>query len=184
MRETTNIELNYFKTIGHEYQWFILYEFAISDKALFDKSDKDVFNEIISSKILSKSLYHKEMDGIEIDLKGLGETPGRPFEFDKIGIADFQFIKSKTDFQKWVIKFRTEGWEDDRGDAHILIDRAEKELWSRTDLKNGVWYLTKEKFEYDSDKLIEVHWIYLHFETFMEIDRENKLIRTFDFGYD
>jgi hypothetical protein len=184
MTETTNIELKYFKTIGHEYQWFILYEFAVSDKVLFDKSDQEILRELISSKILDKILYHNEMDGIELELKGLGESPGRPFEFDKIEMSDFQFIESKTDFQNWVIKFRTEDWEDDREDAQILIDRAEKELWSRTNLKNGVWHLTKEKFEEDSDKLIEVHWIYLHFETFIEIDRENKLIRTFDFGYD
>lgn len=184
MTETTNIELKYFKTIGHEYQWFILYEFAVSDKVLFDKSDNEILKEIISSKILNKSLYHNEMDGIEIELKGLGETPGRPFEFDKIETPDFQFIESKTDFQNWLSRFRTEGWEDDREDAQILIDRAEKELWSRTNLKNGVWHLTKENFEDDSDKLIEIHWIYLHFETFMEIDRANSMIRTFDFGYD
>ena len=184
MTETTNIELKYFKTIGHEYQWFILYEFVVSDKVFFDKSDNEILKEIISSKILNKRLYHNEMDGIEIELKGLGETPGRPFEFDKIETSDFQFMESKTDFQNWVSRFKTEGWEDDREDAQILIDRAEKELWSRTNLKNGVWHLTKENFEDNSDKLIETHWIYLHFETFIEIDRANSMIRTFDFGYD
>ena len=184
MTETTNIELKYFETIGHEYQWFILYEFTVSDMILFEKSDQEILKEIISSKILNKSLYHNEMDGIELELKGLREIPGRPFEFDKIEMSDFQFIESKTDFQNWVIKFRTEGWEDDWDDAQILINRAEKELWSRTKLKSGVWHLTKEIFENDSDKLIDVHWIYLHFETFIEIDRANSMIRTFDFGYD
>jgi len=184
MTETTNIELKYFKTIGHEYQWFILYEFAVSDKELFNKSDQEILGEIISSKILDKRLYHDEMDGTELELKGLREPPGRPFEFDKIEMSDFEFNDSKTDFQNWVIKYRTEDWEDDRDDAQILIDRAEKELWSRTNLKNGVWHLTKKKFAEDSIKLIDINWIYLHFETFIEIDRENKLIRTFDFGYD
>lgn len=184
MTKTTNIELKYFKTIEHAYQWFFLYEFAVRDKVLFDKSDQEILKEIISTKILNKSLYHNEMNGIETELKGLRETSGRPFEFDKIEISDFHFIESKTDFQKWLIKFRTEGWEDDRNDAKILIDSAEKELLSRTNLKNGVWHLSKEKFEQDSNKLIEVHWIYVHFETFIEIDRANKLIRTFDFGYD
>ncbi|MBA6316921.1 hypothetical protein [Cellulophaga baltica] len=184
MTETTNIELNYFKTIGHGYQWFLLYEFVIGDKTLFDKSDIEILKEIISSRILNKSLYHNEMDGIELELKGLGETPGRPYEFDKIEMSDFQFINSKTDFKNWITKFRTEGWVDDQDDAKFLMDRAEKELWSRTDLKNGVWYLTKENFEEDSDKLIEIHWIYLHFKTFIEIDRKNETIRTFDFGYD
>ena len=184
MTETNNIELKYFKTIGHEYQWFLLYEFVVSDKTLFDKSDAEILKEFVSSRILDKILYHNEMGGIELELKGLREIPGRPYEFDKIEMSDFQFIETKTEFENWISRFRTEGWEDDREDAQILIDRAEKELWARTDLKNGVWHLSKANFEDGSDKLIEVHWIYLHFETFLEIDRNNQTIRTFDFGYD
>ena len=184
MIKSSNIELKYFQDIRHEYQWFVLYEFAVSDRLLFDKSDQEILRDIITSDILNKSLYHNEKGGIGIDIKGLREIFLRPFKFDKIEMSDFQFIESKTDFQKWVIKFRTEGWEDDREDAQILIDRAVKELWSRTNLNDGVWHLSKEEFEEGSNKLIEEHWIYLHFETFIEIDRTNALIRTFDFGYD
>jgi hypothetical protein len=181
IRKKMNIKLEYFETIGHAFQWFIIYEFVVDKIELFEKSEKEILNEIITTRILNKTLYHKEMDGFELEIKGLGS---RPFEFEKIEISDFHFIHSKSEFEKWLDKFRKEGWEDDREDAQILIGKAEKELWSRTILENGVWHLSKMDIDDDSDKLIDIHWIYLHFETFIEIDKKNKLIRTFDFGYD
>ena len=182
MTETSKIKLSYFNTIWKEYQWFLIYEFQLTNANFFKQSDNDILKTLIGTQILGNSLFHPEMEekNTEVAVKNVS----RPYEFEKFEISDFKFLQSKTDFEKWVIKFRTEGWEDDRNDAQILIDRAEKELWSRTDLKKGLWHLTKENFEDDSDKLTEVHWIYLHFETFIEIDRENELIRTFDFGYD
>jgi hypothetical protein len=71
----------------------------------------------------------------------------RPFEFDKLSISDFQFMASKMEFEEWLIKFRTDDWEDDRQDAQILIDKAEKELWLRTKIEAGVWHLSKNNFE-------------------------------------
>ncbi len=82
------------------------------------------------------------------------------------------------------LKFRTNGWKEDIEDAQILIDKAENELLARTKFINGVWHLSKGKYNDDSEKLVEIHWIFLHFETFIEIDRGEKIIRTFDFGYD
>jgi len=34
------------------------------------------------------------MDGIEIELKGLQETSGRPYKFDKIDLGDFRCLKT------------------------------------------------------------------------------------------
>lgn len=182
MTETSEIKLNFFNTIWIEYQWFLIYEFKLTGTDFYRETDIEIIKTLIGTRILGNSLYHSEMDDMETEVAV--KNVSRPYEFEKIETSDFKFMQSKTDFGKWLTKFRTEDWEDDRDDAQILIDRAEKELWSKTNLKNGVWHLSKEKFENDSDKLIEVHRIYLHFETFIEIDRENKLIRTFDFGYD
>jgi hypothetical protein len=182
MTETSKIKLEYFKTIWKEYQWFLLYEFQISEIDFFQLTDEEILKTLIGSRILKNSLFHPEMEEkkIEVAVKNVS----RPYDFEKIDFSDFKLLESKDDFEKWLIKFRTEEWEDDRDDAQILIDKAEKEIWSRTNLKNGVWYLSKENFEEGSDKLAEIHWIYAHFETFIEIDREKKIVRTFDFGYD
>lgn len=182
MKETSEIKLNFFNTIWKEYQWFLIYEFKLTGTDFFRQTDEEILKTLIGTRILGNSLYHPEM--VDKETEVAVKNVSRPYEFDKIEISDFQFLDSKTDFQNWVTKFRTEGWEDDRDDAQILIDRVEKELWSRTNLEKGVWHLTKEDFEEESNKLIEVHWIYGHFETFIEINREKKIIRTFDFGYD
>jgi hypothetical protein len=182
MTEISDIKLRYFNTILREYQWFLLYEFETSETDFFLLKDEEILKTLIGSRILGESLYHPEMEikDTEVAVKNVS----RPYEFKKIEITDFKFLESKLDIENWLIKFRTEGWEDDREDAQILIDRAEKEIWYRTNLQNGIWHLTKENFEDDSNKLSEIHWIYAHFETFIEIDRENGIIRTFDFGYD
>lgn len=182
MKEIHEIELKYFKIIWIKYQWFLLYEFKITDIDFFKLTDNEILNYLIDSRILRNELFHHEMEGkeVEVDTKNIF----RPYYFKKIELSDFQFIKSKPDFEKWIIKFGNEGWEDDRDDAQILINQVEKELWSLTNLENGVWHLTKGSFENDSDKLIDTHWIYTYFETFIEIDRQNKMIRTFDFTYD
>ena len=182
MIENSEIKLNFFSTIWKEYQWFLIYEFKLTRTDFFRLTDKEILKALIGTRILSKSLYHPVMDGKETEVSV--KNVSRPYDFEKIEISNFKFLQSKTDFEKWLIKFRTEDWEDDREDAQILIDKAENELWSRTNLKNGVWFLSKELFEEESNKLDELHWIYLHFETFVEIDREKETIRTFDFGYD
>ena len=182
MTETSEIKLIFFNTIWKKFQWFLIYEFQLKGTDFFRQTDKEILKSLIGTRILGNSLYHSEMD--EKDTEVAIKNVSRPYEFEKIEIPDFKYLQSKADFENWLIKFRTEGWEDDREDAQILIDRSENEIWSRTNLQNGIWYLTKENFESDSNKLSEVHWIYAHFETFMEIDRENEIIRTFDFGYD
>ena len=182
MTETPNIKLRHFKTIGQEYQWFLLYEFQILSLDFLAQTDEKILKNLIGTRIFRKELSHPEMG--EKETQVVVKNVSRPYEIEKIDLTDWKFIKSKSEFQKWLRKFRTDDWEEDREDAQILIDKAEKELWSRTIMTDGVWYLSKENFEDDSDKLIENHWIYLHFETFIEIDRQNKLIRTFDFGYD
>ncbi|MFC0879009.1 hypothetical protein ACE01N_20610 [Saccharicrinis sp. FJH2] len=182
MTETSKIKLNYFNTIWREYQWFLIYEFQMTGADFFLRTDKEILKTLIETRVLGKSLYHPEMDEKEKEVAV--KNFSRPYEFEKIGISDFKFLQFKADFEKWFIKFKTIDWKDDREDAKILIEKAEKVIWSRTNLKNGVWQLSKENFKEDSDKLDEIHWIYLHFETFIEIDRENKIIRTFDFGYD
>lgn len=182
MTEPSQIKLNFFNTICKEHQWFLIYEFQLTGTDIFRLTDKEILKALIGTRILGNSLYHSEMDDkdTEVAVKNLS----RPYKIEKIEISDFKFLKSKTEFEKWLAKFRNEDWKDDRKDAQILIDVAGNQLWSRTNLKNGVWFLSKKQFEEDSDKLDELHWIYLHFETFIEIDRECEIIRTFDFGYD
>lgn len=182
MTETSEIKLNFFKTIWKEYQWFLIYEFQLTGTDFFRLTDKEILSALIGTRILSNSLYHPEMEEGETEVSV--KNVSRPYDFGKIEISNFKFLQSKTDFEEWLIKFRTEDWEDDREDAQSLFDKAENALWSRTNLDNGVWFLSKEQFEEESEKLEELHWIYLHFETFIEIDREKETIRTFDFGYD
>jgi hypothetical protein len=160
----------------------LIYEFQLKGTDFFRQTDKEILKTLIGTRILGNSLYHSEID--DQDTEVAVKNVSRPYKIEKIEISDFEFLQSKTDLGKWLTKFRNEDWEDDREDAQILIDKAENELWSRTNLKNGVWFLSKEQFEEDSNKLDELHWIYLHFETFIEIDREHEIIRTFDFGYD
>ena len=182
MTETSEIKLNFFKTIWKEYQWFLIYEFQLTGTDFFRLTDKEILKALIGTRVLSNSLYHPEMDESETEVSV--KNVSRPYDFGKIEISNFKFLQSKTDFEEWLIKFRTADWEDDREDAQSLLDKSEYALWSRTNLDNGVWFLSKEQFEEESDKLAELHWIYLHFETFIEIDREKETIRTFDFGYD
>lgn len=182
MTETPEIKLNFFNTIWKEHQWFLIYEFKLIGTDFFRQTDEEILKTLIGTRILGNSLYHSEMD--DKDTEVAVKNVSRPYVFGKIEISDFKFLQSKTDFGKWLAKFRNEDWEDDREDAQILINKAENQLWPRTNLKNGVWFLSKEQFEEDSDKLDELYWIYLHFETFIEIDREHEIVRTFDFGYD
>ena len=182
MIASSQIKLRYSNAIWIKSQWFLLYEFEIMESKFFEKSDEQILKSLIGSRIVEENLFHSEMEGREFEVAV--QHVARPFEFDKLSISDFQFIASKKEFEEWLIKFRTDDWEDDREDAQILIDKAEKELWLRTKIETGVWHLSKNNFETNSDKLIDIHWIYGHFETFIDIDRKNKLIRTFDFGYD
>ena len=182
MRETPELKLKYFNTSWREYQWFLIYEFQISEKGFFKIKDEEILNKLIGTRVFSKILHHPELENKETEVSV--QDISRPYEIENVTFSDFKFLESKAEFENWIIKFRTKGWEDDRNDAQILIEKAEKEIWSRTSLKNGVWYLSKDNFEEESNKLNQIHWVYLHFETFIEIDRENTLIRTFDFGYD
>ncbi|SDY12417.1 hypothetical protein SAMN05444411_1312 [Lutibacter oricola] len=186
MIDNKNIKLNYFTTFRIDTQWFILYEFKISDKELFHKTDSEIISKLLKTRILNEKIYHKEMDNskIEINRESIKMILERPFIFEKLVLKDFNFIRDIKEFKSWLIKFRTDDWEDDREDAQRLIDQAEREISERTKLQNGIWWLSKQKIENQKEKMTELHWIYHHFETFIEIDRKNKLVRTFDFGYD
>ena len=171
-----NYKLNFIKTYSVNYQWFILYEFNFGSINLFDNSDEEILTEIIGTPILSKILYHKELENekIELSLEVLKEETRRPFIFKNLKVSDFQYYKDSIQFKKWLNHFRAADWEDDKEDAQVLINNAEE----------IIWHLSKAKFANEDKKLYERHWIYIHFETFIEIDKKNKLIRTFDFGYD
>lgn len=186
MTETFPIKLKFVKADWHEYMWLLLYEFDLDDSEFYKKTDIQIIQSLITTRIFNTTLYHPELENQEMGLskEALQEGIARPFVFEKVEMTDFQFMRNLDEFKKWVTNFRVEGWEDDRTDAQIYIDRAEKIIYDRTKLKNGIWLLSKENFPDDSIKLSEIHWIYQHFESFIEIDRHAKLIRTFDFGYD
>lgn len=178
---------SYFQCYSQETQWFLLCEFKFADSALFDDkcTDWEIVKSLMDTRVLNKEIFHPEMEGEVLEMAEDGmKNSGRPFVFDSLEKSDFIEYKGKAEFQNWLQKFREEGWEDDREDAQILINRAEGEINRQTDLKNGLWHLSKDKFTSESPKLIEIHWVCLHFETFVEIDREKQLVRTFDFGYD
>lgn len=180
--QISNIELSYYKAIESEFQWFLICEFKISETAYFQLTDKEILESLIKSKIMTCNLDYPDLNKLDINLNM--ESITRPYEFEKIRISDFNFIESKTDLENWLQKFKTEGWEDDRENAQVLITKAENEIKQRTKIKNGIWHLAKDSFHDESDKLSGMHWVYIHFETFIEVDRESEIIRTFDFGYD
>lgn len=176
------MKLKYFNTIWREYQWFLLYEFQVSEIDLFKSTDQEILTAIIGTNILGNVLFHSEMENKAIEVSV--QNVSRPFNFKKVTVNDFKFLESRETFETWVDKFSSDDWEDDREDAQILIAKAVNEIQSRTNFKNGFWHLSREKLEDNSEKLANLHWVYLHFETFIEIDRTNNTIRTFDFGYD
>jgi len=183
MLYNTNIELKYFSTFLSGNQWLLFYEFNINDSTVFQRCDQEIISSLLKTKVMGEDIYHSEMDSSEIKLSREGlKNLSRPYDFDLISIKDFYFLKSLNEFKEWIQKFRINNLEDE--DTQILISRAENEIFKRTKVENGIWYLSKEMINESPEKLAELHWIYLYFETFIEIDKENQIIRTFDFGYD
>ena len=162
----------------------MLYEFELDNTGLFQMTDADALAELISRGVINEQLYYEELNLKEIALKGLSKGLKRPFLFEQLGQADFKHIETKSDFEQWLTASRTTGWEEDFEDAQRLVYLAEEEIWSRTSLRQGLWHLSKNLLEDQPEKLVESHWVYVHFETFIEVDRDNQLIRVFDFGYD
>ena len=84
-------------------------------------------------------IYHSEMDNSEIELSREGlKCLSRPYVFILLNVQDFLYLKNLDEFKDWIQIFRVEGWEDDRENAQILITRAEKEIFDRTTIKNGI----------------------------------------------
>ncbi len=104
MIETDNVKLEYFKTFGQEYLWFLLYEFDVSNTKIFQMTDKQILRKIMSTRILNNIIYHKEMKDIQLELVGLSESSKRPFNFDRLELDDFNFIKTKFEFEKWIFE--------------------------------------------------------------------------------
>ncbi len=177
------MNLTYYKTFLQSFHWFLLYEFTIDDVNFFEKDIHSIIEKLINSKFLNKELYHQEMDNekLEVSAEGL-KSIGRPYNFNKITISDFRFFKDIQEFKNWVSLFKNQNWEGDEENISILMKNIEEQLLKRTNLKNGIWLLSKENCE--ENKLIDIHWIYPYFETFIEIDKENQVVRTLDIAND
>ena len=186
MSEFSQVSIKYFRAINEAFHWFVLYEFEIKEEAFFGQTDNIIIEELIGSNILGTRLEQTDKDGKQI-LPGIHHI-SRPYEFNKIHLSDFQYLKSRNEFDNWLIGFNTSDLEYDGNMfpdcAKRLMDQAITEIYMRTSLDNGLWHLSKDQFPEDSNKLEEIHFIYIHMETFIEIDRNKKVIRTFDFGYD
>lgn len=178
------IKLNYYKTHWINYQWMILYEFSIDFEKLWELSDTDILNSLIGTRIINKNISHPEIDKDKIDL--LVDNINRPYDFTKLFAKDFRFYPDYNSYNRIIQDFSQEDdWGDnDEDDFNMLVSISGNTIRERTSFYNGFWFLNKDKIINRSDIVEDNHMIYLYFLTIIDIDRQNKIIRSIDFGYD
>ncbi len=187
MIDDSSWKLGYATSIGRNFQWMLLYEFEINDEMFFEEDDKATVEKLINTEILNRSLYHEGLEDvdIEISMEFLKNGVGRPFNIENTLIEDFTYHESQAEFEEWIEKFLNDpSWKDDVKDAKFVLDAAKKEISKRTDLRNGLWHLSKDLMKKKDNKILDPAEVYSYYETFVEVDKDRKIIRTYDFGYD
>lgn len=181
-----------FKMYFNGNHWFIFYEFSISTLENLEESDGKILEKLIGTKLLSSELYHEEIQGTITKVR-FGDAL-RPYHFHKVDINDFIFIENLRDFKNWVFSFKNFDWGnfkdssmsmiEIKNSSLSIIEYVEEFIYTKTDFSNGIWLLSKDRFESSSNKLIDYHWIFIYFYTFIEVDKKNNCVRTYDIGYD
>lgn len=181
-----------FKIYTKSNHWFIFSEFSISTSKNSKENNSEILEKLIGTKLLSSEVYHEEIRS-KTKATNFADTL-RPYHFHKISINDFIFLENLQDFKNWFFSLKNFDWGDFedssmssieiKNSATSLIEYVEEFICSKTDLSNGIWLLSKDRFKNSSDKLIHYHWIFIYFYTFIEINNKNDCVRTYDFGYD
>ncbi|MEO6980531.1 MAG: hypothetical protein ABI113_19215 [Mucilaginibacter sp.] len=179
------IRLTFQDTLVIDHQFLLLYEFVIDDDLLFKKDDKTILAMLMETRILHRTLEPPELEGQKVNVCVSGIW--RPFNFEILKSNHFKFLQDEASFNVGIEELKRSETGSDYERITIEGVSAEQRLvQKRTGFKNGVWLLDRDWFKNDRDDALldELHWIYIYYKTYVEIDRTNKLIRTMDFGWD
>ncbi len=174
-----------FKRLSHskhitDYHFFIFYEFEI-----FEEYREVSFEEILEKFI--RSYYFTDEFDMNQKQSFRESVAHCAFMINKIKVDDFRKIKAR-DLEKVVLsEIKKEGWEI--ADEIVKTDfksnfTKSKRLLDYIEIAGDeMFYLDRDWFA-DTDKLIEVDYIYDYLLTFISINHTRTRLLLFDYGFD
>jgi len=106
----------------------------------------------------------------------------RAFNFDKIRITDFKKY-SNEETTKFLIDLLNEpDWADDRIEFSNLLDKYFEIHAQLT--SNDFYVISKDWFDVNDERLIELSWVYAYYFLIISIDRKSNLLTFTEWIYD